>query len=1021
MTSRVLLTPEGWDVRDDQINQDVSGRCDDTESELECDSSSKSIPLMRYPSLDELSTVAIRCETSNAVSQVLLEEEKTAMPAPKAENCRYNQTTSIWNQDLPATPPKAADSAKTSTNQSGDDPLTPTANLKMLVSAASPIIRDRDTKKRELFPGRNSNTFEALHTAAVTNLVLNSNRPGSLEDENCVNENSSPMDTGGNKITISRKDKSLGLLCQKFLSKYPEYPKVNEFIEIGLDDVARDLSVERRRIYDIVNVLESVEVISRYAKNRYVWHGKSRLPTTLIKLKNYAGLQGFKLKPSTAEKEVNSKAKENKKEKVKKSQTTPISAKWQLILPRDTNLTTLSQAITLSSGEDQNLMPPPITQANGTNCNASKKTKYKDSISEYCRKDKSLGVLSQKFLMMFLVSETRYVTLEDAANVLIGEEEEGQTKYKTKVRRLYDIANILSSLQLIEKVHIHSIQTGRKPGFRWIGIDPDKLELVAYSQEKIQNPPAVKRFCAAKNLDGEESAVGRLIRRRPSQQQIRVKSADTDARNCKLQRSRSERVLGTKNRALYDNEEDGFSVQEITSSFGADLSTGSPTEVKFRAELHKLQQQYPDRMSQLLSACRQSDDCDAKKSRRSLFIPGDAEPAGSPLPKRRRSADDVSSIKSDGNGSFFHSISSPFKSINNDKKPKSPVLVNSCVKIHLPSPEQKILLERQKQQKLLEEQQGFDSQDERWKRIERELEKAFPKSGPGRPMMVHQSSSPLPYDALVEQSSVAIQASLIDDVSPLKPLSYYRKVKPLWHNSDSLQSSSQASLTPSPVQFQTAAGSTANSLSNPHALSPIPILPASERPQSQVGNACSGNALFLHIPNQASNGSSVLWATPTPPSGNSTPSPDQLIRITAPAVNTPLLYSPRSLTPTPEPGHLDSSQVSSIVENQQVVAATPLVPPAESQLVVIKNQAGNAVSGIPVQQALSIQVPHYVTNPQMFSQDPGSAQLKITTPLVKLVDLNRAVSMETPTTNTIQLLSDVSKRLSLPLGHESPS
>ncbi|XP_068711100.1 transcription factor E2F8-like isoform X4 [Montipora foliosa] len=973
-TSRVLLTPEGWDVRDDQINQDVSGRCDDTESELECDSSSQSIPLMRYPSLDELSTVAIRCETSNVVSQVLLEEEKTAMAAPKAESCRYNQTTSIWNQDLPATPPKAADSAKTSTNQSGDDPLTPTANLKMLVSAASPIIRDRDTKKRELFPGRNSNTFEALHTAAVTNLVLNSNRPGSLEDESCVNENSSPMDTGGNKITISRKDKSLGLLCQKFLSKYPEYPKVNEFIEIGLDDVARDLSVERRRIYDIVNVLESVEVISRYAKNRYVWHGKSRLPTTLIKLKNYAGLQGFKLKPSTAEKEVNSKAKENKKEK-----------------------------------------------ANGTNCNASKKTKYKDTINEYCRKDKSLGVLSQKFLMMFLVSETRYVTLEDAANVLIGEEEEGQTKYKTKVRRLYDIANILSSLQLIEKVHIHSIQTGRKPGFRWIGIDPDKLELVAYSQEKIQNPPAVKRFCAAKNLDGEESAVGRLIRRRPSQQQIRVKSADTDARNCKLQRSRSERILGTKNRALYDNEEDGFSVQEITSSFGADLSTGSPTEVKFRAELQKLQQQYPDRMSQLLSACRQSDDCDAKKSRRSLFIPGDAEPAGSPLPKRRRSADDVSSIKSDGNGSFFHSISSPFKSISNDKKPKSPVLVNSCVKIHLPSPEQKILLERQKQQKLLEEQQGFDSQDERWKRIERELEKAFPKSGPGRPMMVHQSSSPLPYDALVEQSSVAIQASLIDDVSPLKPLSYYRKVKPLWHNSDSLQSSSQASPTPSPVQFQTAAGSTANSLSNPHALSPIPILPASERPQSQVGNACSGNALFLHIPNQASNGSSVLWATPTPPSGNSTPSPDQLIRITAPAVNTPLLYSPRSLTPTPEPGHLDSSQVSSIVENQQVVAATPLVTTAESQLVVIKNQAGNTVSGIPVQQALSIQVPHYVTNPQMFTQDPGSAQLKITTPLVKLVDLNRSVSMETPTTNTIQLLSDVSKRLSLPLGHESPS
>ena len=35
---------------------------------------------------------------------------------------------------------------------------------------------------------------------------------------------------------------SLCSLCNRFLSKYPEYPKVNQFIEIGLDDVAKDLS-----------------------------------------------------------------------------------------------------------------------------------------------------------------------------------------------------------------------------------------------------------------------------------------------------------------------------------------------------------------------------------------------------------------------------------------------------------------------------------------------------------------------------------------------------------------------------------------------------------------------------------------------------------------------------------------------------------------------------------------------------------------------------------------------------------
>ena len=34
--------------------------------------------------------------------------------------------------------------------------------------------------------------------------------------------------------------------------------------------------------------------------------------------------------------------------------------------------------------------------------------------------------------LILVAMQTRHVTLEDAANVLIGEEEEGQTKYKSK-------------------------------------------------------------------------------------------------------------------------------------------------------------------------------------------------------------------------------------------------------------------------------------------------------------------------------------------------------------------------------------------------------------------------------------------------------------------------------------------------------------------------------------------------------------------------------------------------------------
>lgn len=211
----VALTPEGWD-NDQTTNTDhVASDCDDTESE--CNSSSQSIPLRRYPSLAELSSIATNCEGTNMVSDELPIQEKQLMPAPTVEDCKNqitSQLNSIWNQAPPATPPKVVDTAKNSTNQTSDDPLTPTANLKMLVSAASPAIRDREIKKRELFPGESFNTFESLHTAANA-LISNSRQSEAFGGDKTVNEDSTQVDYGGNKITISRKDKSLGLLCQK--------------------------------------------------------------------------------------------------------------------------------------------------------------------------------------------------------------------------------------------------------------------------------------------------------------------------------------------------------------------------------------------------------------------------------------------------------------------------------------------------------------------------------------------------------------------------------------------------------------------------------------------------------------------------------------------------------------------------------------------------------------------------------------------------------------------------------------
>ncbi|KFP84124.1 Transcription factor E2F7, partial [Acanthisitta chloris] len=288
------------------------------------------------------------------------------------------------------------------------DPWTPTANLKMLVSAASPDMRDRE-KKKELFrPIENSDQSDA---------------PDSLQydvvDDSTVDE--------FEKQRPSRKQKSLGLLCQKFLARYPNYPLSTEKATISLDEVASVLGVERRRIYDIVNVLESLHLVSRVAKNQYSWHGRHNLSHTLKTLQEAGELQYGELMTFFQHKEQDLEYKfgERKKETIPDSQDRPL----------------------LDFSE------PDCTSASANS-----------------RKDKSLRIMSQKFVMLFLVSKTKIVTLDIAAKILIEETQDtvDHSKFKTKVRRLYDIANVLTSLGLIKKVHVTE-ERGRKPAFKWIG------------------------------------------------------------------------------------------------------------------------------------------------------------------------------------------------------------------------------------------------------------------------------------------------------------------------------------------------------------------------------------------------------------------------------------------------------------------------------------------------------------------------------------------------------------------------
>lgn len=71
--------------------------------------------------------------------------------------------------------------------------------------------------------------------------------------------------------------------CFRFLNLYPLHGQGS--VEIHLDVTANLLGVEKRRMYDIINILEAIQCAVHKRKNTYLWHGAARINSFLRILK----------------------------------------------------------------------------------------------------------------------------------------------------------------------------------------------------------------------------------------------------------------------------------------------------------------------------------------------------------------------------------------------------------------------------------------------------------------------------------------------------------------------------------------------------------------------------------------------------------------------------------------------------------------------------------------------------------------------------------------------------------------
>ncbi|GLE06361.1 hypothetical protein PINS_up015608 [Pythium insidiosum] len=209
-----------------------------------------------------------------------------------------------------------------------------------------------------------------------------------------------------------RSENSLAYLCQRFCDLYRDHSE-----PINIDHAAKELGIQRRRMYEILNIIQSVGLVTRLRSSFYRWEGDAKMAQALERLKD-EGLG--RLATGDAAIAVTAAA-------ATSASSTPRSAAGNA---------------------------PPATP-------------------EGQRKKAVATALGERFVQVFLCNEVpQPIVLEDIMGLFSScvAGSSGQANQMSCARRLYDIANVFCAIGLVAKTGGPLTDQRRKKRFyEWTG------------------------------------------------------------------------------------------------------------------------------------------------------------------------------------------------------------------------------------------------------------------------------------------------------------------------------------------------------------------------------------------------------------------------------------------------------------------------------------------------------------------------------------------------------------------------